>query len=356
MTVIIRGFIGLAIGLSISSAAASPAAGPLRDAPDQPPAPVDVLRQVGLLPAEISAVERGEAVAKLLDTDRRQVAVAGAVRIKGSRERLVARVHSLDYLKRSTAVIDAGVLTNPVGADDFAAMPFEPYDLDLRECRPGDCRVRLSDADILRFQRETDWNSPDWQSKSAAVWREVLLSYVTAYLKGGSKALPVYANKPDRLSVADEQALLLKETAFIHSLAPGLLEHLWHPAARPLPGSERLVYWSKEDFEIRPVLRITYHTVYTAGRPPSPDQPPPVVIGTTQLYSAHYLDAAVSFLIALEPPRADRGNGFYLIAVNRARTRSLGGFFRRFARAAVQKRSREGLEKILRSTKAALEG
>lgn len=352
MTVIIRGFIGLAIGLGL--AAASPDVGPRRDAVDQPAAPPEVLRQVGLSPAEISAVEHGEAVARLLDTDRRQVAVAGAVRIKGSRERLVARFHSIDYLKRSKAVIDAAVLTNPFGLDDLEALPFEPYDLDLRECRPGDCRVRLSDADILRFQRETDWNSPDWQSKSAAVWRDVLLSYVTAYMNGGSKALPVYANKQDRLPVADELALLLEETAFIRSLAPGLLEHLWNPAASPLPGGDSLVYWSKEDFEIRPVLRITYQTIYSPG-PPS-QQPPPVVIGTTQLYAAHYLDAAVGFLIALEPPRADAGNGFYLIAVNRARTRSLSGFFRRFPRAAVQKRTREGLEKILRSTKAALEG
>lgn len=354
MTVIIRGFVGLAIGLSIASAAAPPAAGPLHDTTDEPPAPVDVLRQVGLSPAEISAVERGEAVATLLDTDRRQVAVAGAVRIKGSRAGLVARFQSLDYLKRSKAVIDAGVLTNPFGPDDLEALPFEPYDLDLRECQPGDCRVRLSDADILRFQREADWNSPDWQSKSAAIWRDILLSYVTAYMNGGSKALPVYANKPDRLPVADEQALLLKETAFIRSLAPGLLDHLWSPAASPMPGSPSLVYWSKEDFEIRPVLRITYQIVYSAA-PPSSQHSSPVVIGTTQLYAAHYMDAAVGFLIALEPPRADSGNGFYLIAVNRARTRSLSGFFRRFPRAAVQKRTREGLEKILRSTKAALE-
>ena len=52
---------------------------------------------------------------------------------------------------------------------------------------------------------------------------------------------------------------------------------------------------------------------------------------------------------------APDGKAFYMIAVNRARTRSLSGFIRRFARSTVQKRSREALRKILTSTKTTLE-
>jgi hypothetical protein len=180
---------------------------------------------------------------------------------------------------------------------------------------------------------------------------------VAAYTRDGATALPVYANKEDPLAVADEQALLLTETAFVRNLAPGLLGHLRDPAHRALSGGEGLLYWSKEDFEIRPVLRITYQAIYTPGPTGGrPQRQRPIVIGTTQVYAAHYLDAAVSFLIAMEPSSADAGRGFYLIAVNRARTRSLDGFFRRFPRAAVQKRTRSGLEKILRAAKAGLEG
>lgn len=353
MTFIIRVAVGLAVVLT-ATAATDQGPGTLFERPDRPPAPVDVLRAVGLSPADITAVESGEAVARLIETDRRQVAVAGAVRIRGRREALVARLRTIDFLQRSTTLLDVGQFANPPRPGDLASIPFEPYDLDLRDCRPGDCRVRLSDADIMRFQREVNWGSADWQEKSAAIWRDVLYSYVRGYTRDGVKALPVYANKEERLAVADEQALLLTETAFVRHLAPGLLGHLRDPRGRPLPGNEGLLYWSKEDFEIRPVLRITYQAIY-APEPSSNGVAPPIVIGSTQLHAAHYLDAAVVFLIALAPPPADAEKGFYLIAVNRARTRSLSGLLRRFARATVQKRTRNGLEKILRSARETLE-
>ena len=47
--------------------------------------PKDLLRAIaGFTDAEWAAVERGEAVSKLLDTDAREVAVVGAVRITDS--------------------------------------------------------------------------------------------------------------------------------------------------------------------------------------------------------------------------------------------------------------------------------
>jgi hypothetical protein len=319
------------------------------------PAPATVLSDIGLSAQDIAVVERGEAVARVLDTDRRQVAVVGAVRINGPRASLVQRFRTVDYLKSGSAVLDAGQLGDPPRPSDLNGVPFEPYDLDLRDCRPGDCRVRLSDADIARFQREVQWSRPDWQAQSAAIWRDILGSVASGYVRAGASALPVFANKEARLPVADELAVLLKESQFLRSLAPGMLEHLRNPARNGLPRSEALLYWSKEDFGIRPVLRLTYQAIH--GPEPSAAAPePPVVIASTQLYAAHYLDAAVGFLIAMRAPGRDGGDGFYLIAVNRARTRSLSSFTRRLVRSTVQKRSRSSLEKVLLSAKAALEG
>ena len=44
-----------------------------------------------------------------------------------------------------------------------------------------------------------------------------------------------------------------------------------------------------------------------------------------------------------------------MISVSRARTRSLSGFLRRFARSAVQGRSRDAMRSALTSTKVAIE-
>ena len=57
--------------------------------------------------ADWAAIGRGEAVAKVLATDTREVAVAGAVRISSS-ERLVGRYREIESLKRSAIVLEIG--------------------------------------------------------------------------------------------------------------------------------------------------------------------------------------------------------------------------------------------------------
>ena len=75
-------------------------------------------------------------------------------------------------------------------------------------------------------------------------------------------------------------------------------------------------------------------------------------MATKQFYAAHYFDAGLGFTFTFN----DRASGFYMLSVNRVRTRSLTGIMRTMVRTIVQRRSREAMEGILRSTKAGLEG
>ena len=110
------------------------------------------------------------------------------------------------------------------------------------------------------------------------------------------------------------------------------------------------MYWSKDDFGVRPVLRLSHQTIY---RPTG--MPHAVLIATNQLYADHYLDAGLTVTMTIDAPAADGKPGFYMISVSRARTRSLNGMLRAFVRSTVQNRSRDALRKILASTKASLE-
>jgi hypothetical protein len=314
----------------------------------------DLLQSIGFDGSEIAAVERGEPVARALDTDRREVAVIGAVRVEAPRERLAARFRTIDSLRRSKAVLDAGRISVPPQPGDLAAVPFEEYDLDVRDCRPGACRVRLAAEDIVRFQREVDWRSPAWQTQSSRIWQQVLGGYADAYFRKGPAGLPVFANKTEPLSVAEETRLLLGQSSFVIGIAPEVIARAQQPMAVQPDADNQLLYWSKEDFGIRPVMRVTHRTIYEP--PPSPDRPrPPLVISGTQLYASHYLDAAISFIIAVEFPSPARAPGFYMISVTRARTRSLAGILRTMVRSTVRGRSRDAMEKVLRTTKSSLE-
>ena len=77
----------------------------------------------------------------------------------------------------------------------------------------------------------------------------------------------------------------------------------------------------------------------------------PGLIATKQIYAAHYFDAGLGLTVAID----DGASGFYMLSVNRVRTRSLTGFVRSFVRTIVQRRCREAMDGILRSTKVALE-
>jgi hypothetical protein len=314
-----------------------------------PPPIRDLLREIAALTdREWTAIERGEAIAKVLDTDAREVAVAGAVRIAASSERLVERYRDVQNLKRSSVVLDAGRLGQPPTAADLARVPIEDYSLDLRDCRPFDCRVRLSEPDINRFHRDVDWRSADWRQRSAVVWREVLAARAADYGRGGRRALPVLVNKREPLSVATELAGLVREARFLGRYAPDLFAYMAE-FAPPAPGGvEQTLYWSTEDFGVRPVLRISHQLVYmNATRPAA------LVVVTNQVYADHYLDAALIVTVAIDGP-TDRP-GFYLVSVSRARTRSLTGFLRTFVRSTVQSRSEDALRKILVSTRTGLE-
>ncbi len=312
--------------------------------------PRDLLRDIAsVTDAEWAAIQRGEVFARTLDTDNRQVAVVGVVRIAASPDPLVARYRNIENLERSRAVIAVGRFGAHPQASDLANVPFEEYGLDLRDCRPSDCRVRLSAEDIERFHRTVDWRAPDWKVRSAAVWRDVLAGHAAAYKQSGRIALPVFANKREPLRVADEVSALVSQMDFLRDYSPELYAYMREFAPPAPAGSEHTFYWSKEDFGIRPVLRMSHQVLHAVEKPRA------IIIVTNQIYADHYLDGAISVTLAIDGSDGPRSGSFYLVSISRARTRSLEGTFRAFVRSTVRGRSRDALRKILENARAQLE-
>jgi hypothetical protein len=315
-----------------------------------PPAARDLLREIAqVTDGEWATVMRGEPIAKVLATDSREVAVAGAVRIAAASERLAGRYREIEHLKRGAVVLALGRFSTLPQPDDLVSAPLEDYDLDLRDCRPGNCRVRLGEPEIARFHREVDWRAPDWRERSRTVWREVLAGYAAAYSREGRRALPTFVNKPEPLHVPADVSLLVKRFEFIGAFAPAYLAYLREFGPGGPAGLDEVLYWSKEDFGVRAVLRLSHQTIY---RPP--DAPRTMLIATNQIYANHYLDAGLTLTMAIDAADGD-GPAFHMIAISRVRTRSLSGLLRTFVRSTVENRSRDALRKILAATKASLE-
>lgn len=327
------------IGWALTTAAWQPA---------QPPTPRELLRTVAQISdAEWATVERGEAVAKVLNTDHREIAIAGGVRIAADRERLIERYRDIEALERSALVLSAGRFGRPPQVGDLSTLAIEDYDLDLRECRPGNCRVRLAATEIARFERDVDWRAVDWRERSRAVWRETLTAYAAAYARDGRKALPTFDNKPEPLPVPAELSLLVDRFAFVGAYSTEFLAYLREFGQMSPDGASDVLYWTKEDFGVRPVMRLQHQVIHRASDA--------ILVATNQIYADHYLDASLTVTLAVDAPHSDGRPGFYMVVVSRSRTRSLNGLMRSFVRSTVRERSREGLRKILVATRSALE-
>jgi hypothetical protein len=317
-----------------------------------PEAPRQFLLSVGgFAPGDIARLDRGESIAAILDTDKREVAVLGAVRVHAPVERLLDRSRDVRNLKNSEIVLEVGTISAPPRPADFDALTLEAYDLDtIRECKPGDCGVRLPASSMTRFEREVNWRAPDWRQQAASLWRRVLADYTSGYLTHGQSALAEYRNKTVPLSVAQEFDLVFNQTRVFEPSAPAFFRHLREFPSAPLDGAVDIFYWSKSDFGIRPVLAVTHLSLYRVPSV-SPTERTSALIATKQIYATHYFDAALGLTLAFD----DGSGGFYMVCVNRARTRSLSSFMRAIVRSTVQRRSRDALERILQSTKTALE-
>ena len=300
----------------------------------------------GFSAAQADAVERGEAVAKVLRTDRREIAIVGAVRIRGPRERLLDRYRDVSNLRKSEIVLQVGTFSRPPRVENLSGLTIEAYDLDApRECVSGDCPVRLSTEMIARMRSAVKWTAPEARHQSAAAWRDILTDIANAYTTTGDAALPVYANKAEPLPVKNELDALYEQFGFLGSVAPEFLRYLREYPRVQLQHVEDTLYWSKYDLGIRPVMGITHQAVYAPpGRP--------AVVAVKRIYAAHYIDGGLGVTTLTD----DGAGGFYMMIVDRIRTRSLTSFTRAIARSMVQDRSRDGLEKMLRSSQRSLEG
>jgi hypothetical protein len=337
--------------LVAGAAVAAPQPAP-RETAGLPAAPRHFLQSVGGFAAiDLARLDRGESIASTLDTDKREVAVVGAVLVHAPVERLIDRSRDVRNLRNSDSVLQVGTISATPRPADFDALTLEDYDLEtIRACRPGDCGVRLPASSMARFEQDVNWRAPDWRHQAGTLWRRVLADYTAGYLANGRSALAEYRNKEVPLSVAQEFDVLFNQSRVFEPSAPGFFRHLRDFPSVPLEGAENVFYWSKADFGVRPVLAVTHLSLYRVPLVSATERTS-AVIATKQIYATHYFDAALGLTLAFD----DGAGGFYMVCVNRARTGSLAGIMRSIVRSTVQRRSREALENILRSTKTALE-
>ena len=287
--------------------------------------------------AEIGRLDGGAVVSRTLDVrNRREVATLGIVRIKTSPARYVERLADITTFKRTADVLQIGTFSSPPQPADTASLIIDDADLKgLRECRVGDCDIRLSAESIERVKREIDWHAADASRNASVLMRRLLVDYVARYRHSGTAAAMEYADRVPPLNVGREFASLIDADAITSKYAPRLRRHLLD---YPAPSAEKMtdfVYWSRELVRGRPVISITH----VAIAPAVDDSPVAYAIGSKQIYAMHYFDASLGLTLLVPDPTA-ASPATYVVYLNRSRIDLFEGLFGGLARRIVAGRAR----------------
>jgi hypothetical protein len=181
----------------------------LAQAPPVPGVPPDVrdvlTRQLRFSAAELADLLRGKVVKHGLDAVAPgEIAVVGAVRINVPKAVFLDRARDIVRFKRDPNVLQIGRFSAIPSLSDVEALSVGEDDFDARDCRVGDCSIRLSAEAIRRLAQEVDLKAPDAQARAALWFKQVLVDDVTAYLTAGEGRMQQYDDGPRPIRPMDE--------------------------------------------------------------------------------------------------------------------------------------------------------
>lgn len=290
---------------------------------------------------DFTALQLNEPVVRSIPTsDKAEIAVSGLVKIRAAADEFLRSYRENMTRKSNAAILEIGAFGTQPSLADLETLTLEPRDIeDLKECVVGECQIKLSAAMIERFRKEIDWNATDCAIRVTNLFRMMLFEYVQDYRARGTAALIEYNDKPDQVSLAEEQRAL--------DAAPSYVNAVLNDSKAGLQLLEDTLVWSKIKFGLKPVIAINHILIYKRNS----DVGPQVLISSKQIYANHYFNASLALTAFVHVPE-----GAFLVYENRSRADGLEGPFGKIKRGVVEKKAVAGLRAILEQSKASLEG
>lgn len=263
--------------------------------------------------AELSAVDRGDIITQLVQTDNpAELAVCGAAHLHVPLEFAVEQYRNVKTFKEGSVFPQTGEMSVPPRLTDFNGLTLEEEDIKaLQDCKPGDCKVKMSKAMMQRFHTEIDWNKPDYRSQVLAFTKAMLLDLVRSYIAQGNDALGDYDDETPSLHKADEYQEILHENPNFFLCDSALFRYLDRFPNAPLANAEDIFYWQKEVFgKIKPVFSLNHLTICTPDSNRST-----TLVASQQIYANHYFEVSLTITALLKD---EARSGVYVLYLNRS--------------------------------------
>jgi hypothetical protein len=316
--------------------------------------PENFFRQyVGLNSEQISSIQHGTAIAKILDSPTAdQVFVFGAVYIESTPEGYLKLAADLDRLRKLPSYLAVRKFSDPPVLSDLDGFTLEPEDIkQLKDCRPGKCEVQLPAEAMEEFQKSVDWSSPNAAEMANHTGQQMALGALQEYIRGGNEALGTYRDKKHPTEVAETFQALLNRSKALPVYLPELDRYLLDYPNAKAENIESQFYWEKVNFGLKPTLRMVQAIIYRGSGPAEPAY----AVAIKQLYSSHYFESALDLTVCVKDQGTPHRDGFYLITLKGSQQAGLTGFTGSIVRKVAVDKTRSSLERVLMATKQQLE-
>jgi len=294
-------------------------------------------------PAELQQLDRGEPLVKILPAGGQELAALAAVAIAPDQAagRAAGWVRRVDDLRASRYVLAAGRFSIPPRIADLDGLELDEDDLqDIRRCRPQQCGVKLTEAEIEELRTVAATAGEAWRPAVQLAFRRVVMRRVDAYLAGGLGALAPYGNRKRPRVPADAFAAIVSHSSFLQQQLPDAVPALTECPGRSIAGGDGFLYWSTERLGGKPITTVTHVGLLRPGGDARSDL---VAIGV-QVFATHYIDASIGVTAIVE----GSGGRRYLAYMNRSDVDVLGGFWGGLTRAIIEARVRRDGARVLR--------
>jgi hypothetical protein len=294
-------------------------------------------------------LDRDRVVARVLSGKGGQLAVFVATRLDAQPDALVAWTRAIAELKRSRFVLAIGRFSDPPCPSDVESLTLDQRDLDaIRQCRPGDCGLKLAAGDIESLTGVVATSGAEWRDAAQREFRRLLVERVLQYRAGGLAALPPPADRKKSRRPADALSSIVEQSPYLAKLPHVVAWLKEYPNADS--AVESFFYWSKEHYgDGKPVISITHVGIV---RPESDHRLPAILVAGKQIFATHYLEGGLGVTMVLR----DASNGTsYLAYVNRSQVDLLRGIFGGVVRGVLEDRVERQAPLIVRGLRARLE-
>jgi hypothetical protein len=302
----------------------------------------------------VSANERkrlagGEAFARALPAEDREIAIFAAVPVNADADRFIEWVREIAALKQSSYVLAIRRFSDSPRLEDLDGLSLDEEDLQgIRRCRPGDCALKLGADEMASLQRVAVDAGPLWRSRLQDAFRRVVLRRVQTYLEAGHPALPGLADGHATASLQEGFSSVLRHSLLITQQLPEFADYLGRYPRASLPQVESFLYWSKERLASKPTVSVTHVAILRADRESEVD----VLVAGKQVFATHYLTGSLNLTVLVHGP-GDASH--YLAYLHRSQVDVLGGFFGGLTRSIVERRVKSESLKVLLGLRQRLE-